>query len=41
MVLAGAAIGFGKPLSIVLVALGGALIAVDYGLKHWPHKPAH
>lgn len=41
MVLAGAAIGFGKPLSIVLVALGAVLIAVDYGLKHWPHKPAH
>ena len=41
MVLAGAVIGFGRPESIVLVAAGALLLALDYGLKHWPRKPAH
>jgi len=41
MVLAGAVIGFSKPVSIVLVAAGALLLALDYGLKNWPRKPAH
>jgi ABC-2 type transport system permease protein len=40
MVLVGAAIGFTKPVAIVLVALGGLLIALYYGLKRWPNTPA-
>ena len=41
MVLAGAVIGFGKPVSVMLVAAGALLLALDYGLKNWPRKPAH
>jgi ABC-2 type transport system permease protein len=41
LVLAGVVIGLGKPVSIVLIAAGALLQALDYGLRNWPRKPAH
>lgn len=41
VLLASAVIGFDKPASIVLVALGVLLIALDFGLKNWPRRPVH
>jgi ABC-2 type transport system permease protein len=40
MMLVGAAIGFGRAVSIMLVAFGGLLIALAYGLRRWPQTPA-
>jgi ABC-2 type transport system permease protein len=40
MVFAGGVIGLGSPVGIVLIALGGLLIALDYGLRRWPQTPA-
>jgi len=40
MVLASAVIGSG-PVGLALAAVGLLLLALDRGLKHWPHKPAH
>lgn len=41
LVLAGAVIGFGEPIAIVLVAIGLLLLIVQQSLKNWPRKPAH
>jgi ABC-2 type transport system permease protein len=41
LLLVGAAIGFGKPVSIALVAGGLLLLILGQTLKHRPHKPAH
>jgi ABC-2 type transport system permease protein len=41
LVLAGALIGFGKAVAIVLVAAGLALIILDQSLKYWPRRPGH
>jgi ABC-2 type transport system permease protein len=41
LLLAGAAIGFGKPVSIALVAAGLVLLILEQTLKHLPRKPAH
>jgi ABC-2 type transport system permease protein len=41
LVLAGALIGFGKPVAIVFVAVGLVLIILDQSLKYWPRRPAH
>lgn len=40
LVLAGAVIGFGEPIAIVLVAIGLLLLIVQQSLKNWPRKPA-
>jgi ABC-2 type transport system permease protein len=39
LVLAGALIGFGKPIAVLLVAVGLVLIAIEQSLKHWPRRP--
>jgi ABC-2 type transport system permease protein len=41
LLLAGAMIGFGKPVSIALVAGGLVLLILEQALKHLPRKPAH
>ncbi len=41
LVIAGAAIGFGKPISIALVAVGLLLLIIDQTLKHLPRPPVH
>ena len=41
LLLAGAMIGFGNPVSIALVAGGLLLILLEQTLKHLPRKPAH
>ena len=41
LLLAGAVIGFGKPVSIALVAGGLLLLILEQTLKHLPRKPAH
>ena len=41
LVIAGAVIGFGKPIAIVLVAVGLLLLILDQTLKHLPRRPAH
>jgi hypothetical protein len=41
LLLVGAAIGFGKPVSIALVAGGLLLLILEQTLKHLPRKPAH
>jgi ABC-2 type transport system permease protein len=41
LVLAGALIGFGKPVAIALVAVGLVLIILDQTLKYWPRRPVH
>ncbi len=41
LVIAGAVIGFGKPIAIVLVAVGLLILILDQTLKHLPRRPAH
>ena len=41
LVIAGAVIGFGKPIAIVLVAVGLLLLILEQALKHLPRRPAH
>ena len=41
LLLAGAVIGFGNPVSIALVAGGLVLLILEQSLKHLPRKPAH
>jgi hypothetical protein len=41
LIIAGAAIGFGKPVAIVLVAVGLLLLLLEQSRKHWPRKPIH
>lgn len=41
LLLVGAAIGFGKPVSIALVAGGLLLLILEQTLKHLRRKPAH
>jgi hypothetical protein len=41
LVIAGAMIGFGRPVAIALVAAGLLLLVVEQMLKHLPHRPAH
>jgi hypothetical protein len=41
LVLAGALIGFGRPVAIVLAAAGLVLIILDQSLKYWPRRSAH
>jgi hypothetical protein len=41
LVILGAVIGFGKPIAIVLVAVGLLLIILEQTLKHFPRRPAH
>ena len=40
-VIAGAVVGFGKPIAIALVAIGLLLLIIDRTLKHRPHRPVH
>jgi hypothetical protein len=39
LVIAGAAIGFGEPVAIALVAVGLLALVLEQSLKHWPGKP--
>ena len=41
LVIAGALIGFGKPIAIALVAVGLLLLIIQQTLKHLPRRPAH
>ncbi len=41
LVIAGAVIGFGKPIAIVLVVVGLLLLILEQTLKHIPRRPAH
>ena len=41
LVIAGAVVGFGEPISIALVAVGLLLLIIDQTLKHLPRRPAH
>lgn len=41
LVVAGAAIGFSKPVAVALVAVGLVLLIVEQALKHLPNKPVH
>lgn len=41
LLLGGVVIGFGRPLSIALVAAGVLLLILDQTLKHIPRKPVH
>jgi hypothetical protein len=41
LVIAGAAVGFGQPIAIALVAVGLLLLIIDQTLKHLPRRPAH
>jgi hypothetical protein len=41
LLLGGVVIGFGKPVSIALVAGGVLLLILEQTLKHLPRKPAH
>ncbi|MGZ4184475.1 MAG: ABC transporter permease [Solirubrobacteraceae bacterium] len=41
LVVAGAAVGFGKPISIALVTVGLLLLIINQTLKHRPHRPVH
>ncbi len=41
LVIGGAVLGFGKPIAIVLVAVGLLLIILEQTLKHLPRRPAH
>ena len=41
LVIAGAVVGFGKPIAIALVAAGLLLLIIDQTLKHLPRRPAH
>jgi ABC-2 type transport system permease protein len=40
-VIAGAVVGFGKPIAIALVAAGLLLLIIDRTLKHLPRRPVH
>ncbi|HZE07046.1 MAG TPA: ABC transporter permease [Solirubrobacteraceae bacterium] len=41
LVVAGALIGFGRPIAVVLVVIGLLLLIIDQALKHLPRRPAH
>jgi ABC-2 type transport system permease protein len=41
LVIAGAVVGFGKPIAIALVAVGLLLLIIDQTLKHLPRRPVH
>jgi ABC-2 type transport system permease protein len=41
LIVAAAAIGFGKPISILLLVAGLLLLILAQALKHWPGRPAH
>ncbi len=41
LVIAGAVIGFGKPIAIVLVVAGLLLLILEQTFKHLPRRPAH
>ena len=41
LVIAGAVVGFGKPIAIALVAVGLLLLIIEQTLKHLPRRTAH
>ena len=41
LVIAGAVVGFGKPIAIALVAVGLLLLIIEQTLKHLPRRPVH
>jgi ABC-2 type transport system permease protein len=41
LVIAGVVVGLGKPVAIVLVAVGLLLLIIDQALKHRPRRPVH